>query len=92
MLNNVFNYNTIYEAQDLAALYKTPGYPTHVIIGKDGRIRKVIVGKRTNIYKTLDEEIERALLVQDDDLDVSAEDINADLSSAKKEAQKSDIE
>ena len=29
---------------------------------------------------------------QDDDLDVSAEDINADLSSAKKEAQKSDIE
>lgn len=70
LLTTVFNYTTIYEAQNLAALYKTPGYPTHVVIGKDGKIRKVIVGKRTNIFKILNEEIERALLVQTDDEDV----------------------
>lgn len=67
---NSFSYNVFYEAQDLAALYKVPGYPTHIVIGKDGIVRKVLVGKNTNVYKILNEEIKRALLVQIDDIDV----------------------
>jgi len=76
LISHYFNYNVIFAAQDLAALYKTPGYPTHVVIGKDGKVRKVIVGKRTNIYEILDSEIERALLVKNDDIDVQELDDN----------------
>ncbi len=76
---HIFKYNTLFEAQDIAALYKTPGYPTHVVIGKDGKVRKVVVGKRTNIYKILNEEIKKALLVEDDDIDVVDFDDNEDL-------------
>ena len=40
---------------DLSALYGVPGYPTKIIIDKEGKINKIVVGEDPEFYSYLDE-------------------------------------
>lgn len=56
-----FNYNIIPDSKELANLFKVPGYPTHVVINREGRVEAVFQGVNRRIEQRLTGAIERAL-------------------------------
>jgi len=57
-----FNYKIIPDAKDFAHNYNVPGYPTHVVINRSGKVETVFMGVNYNIKDKLTGAIERALL------------------------------
>lgn len=57
-----FNYNVIPDALSFARSYNVPGYPTHVVIGRDGKVEVVYKGVNHNIYDKLKSAIDRSLI------------------------------
>lgn len=56
-----FNYNIIPDSKELANLFKVPGYPTHVVINRAGRVEAVFQGVNHRIEQRLTSAIESAL-------------------------------
>jgi len=56
-----FQYNIIPDSKELANLFKVPGYPTHVVINRAGRVEAVFQGVNRRIEQRLTGAIERAL-------------------------------
>jgi peroxiredoxin len=63
-----FNYTVLPEAYDLTDTYAVQGYPTHVVIGKDGKVAKVITGQNSQIFRTLRGIIRLELMRNDGEL------------------------
>jgi peroxiredoxin len=63
-----FNYMVLPEAYDLTDTYAVQGYPTHVVIGKDGKVTKVITGQNSQIFRTLRSIIRLELMRNDGEL------------------------
>ena len=57
-----FIYKIIPDATDFAHNYNVPGYPTHVVINRSGKVETVFMGVNYNIKDKLTGAIERALL------------------------------
>ncbi len=57
-----FQYKIIPDATDFAHNYNVPGYPTHVVINRSGKVETVFMGVNYNIKDKLTGAIERALL------------------------------
>jgi len=61
LTRQAFNYNIIPDSKELANLFKVPGYPTHVVINRSGRVEAVFQGINRRIEQRLSDAIERAL-------------------------------
>ncbi len=56
-----FDYDIVPDALQFARSYNVPGYPTHVIINRQGKVEAVYKGVNNNIYGKLKSAIDRAL-------------------------------
>lgn len=65
---HTFDYMILPEAYDLTDTYAVQGYPTHVVIGKDGKVSKVITGQNSQIFRTLRGIIRLELMRNDGEL------------------------
>lgn len=53
LIESPFDYEIIPEAQDIANTYKVNGYPTHVIIDQEGKMRSTFTGGSKERHKDL---------------------------------------
>ena len=54
------NYPTVL-ARDVRDLYKVRAYPTIIVLDREGTVRHVHVGFRSNLAETLQSEVEKLL-------------------------------
>ncbi len=67
MTKKDFRYKVLYDTYDIHGDYKVAGYPTHMIIHKNGTVAKVYTGKNSNLVHSISQVIEQALILQSDD-------------------------
>ncbi len=62
-----FKYTMLYDTYDIHGDFKVAGYPTHMVIHKNGTVAKVYTGKNSNLANSISKVIEQAMLLQSDD-------------------------
>ncbi len=62
-----FKYTMLYDTYDIHGDFKVAGYPTHMIIHKNGTVAKVYTGKNSTLAETMSEVIDQSLMMQPDD-------------------------
>lgn len=62
-----FKYTILPDSYDIHGDFKVAGYPTHMVVYKNGNVGKVLTGKNTRLVDVLSEAIEEGLLLENDD-------------------------
>lgn len=68
LAKNTFNFQIIPEAHPIAGQYKVPGYPTTVIIDKNGIVSEVYSGILTDVFGVFDKAIYKETIKNEGDL------------------------
>lgn len=63
-----FKYSILPDSYNIHGDFKVAGYPTHLVINKNGTVGKVFTGKNTHLVDVLSNAIDEALLLDVDDL------------------------
>lgn len=66
-----FGYTILPDAYDFHGDFKVAGYPTHLVIQRDGIVREVVTGKNSSLTSVLGRAIDEALFLGSDDLSVN---------------------
>ncbi len=66
-----FDYTILTNAYDIHGDFKVSGYPTHLVIGKDGNVKEVVSGKNVSTFEILEEAILLETLKTSHDVEVS---------------------
>lgn len=62
-----FKYTILADSYNIHGDFKVAGYPTHIIIYKNGLVGKVLTGKNSRIVDALSNAIDEALMLESDD-------------------------
>jgi thiol-disulfide isomerase/thioredoxin len=65
-----FKYTILPDSYDIHGDFKVAGYPTHMVIYKNGEVGKVLTGKNTQLVNVLSTAIDEGLLMEADDISV----------------------
>ena len=65
-----FKYNTLPDSYNIHGDFKVAGYPTHMVVYKNGIVGKVLTGKNTRLVDVLSNAIDEGLLLGSDDKSV----------------------
>lgn len=65
-----FKYTILPDSYDIHGDFKVAGYPTHMVIFKNGEVGKVFTGQNTQLINVLSTTIDEALLMEADDISV----------------------
>jgi len=63
-----FSYSILPDSYNIHGDFKVAGYPTHLVINKNGTVGKVFTGKNTHLVEVLSNAIDEALMLDADDL------------------------
>lgn len=66
-----FSYNILPDSYNIHGDFKVAGYPTHLVIYKNGIVGKVLTGKNSAILDVLSSAIDEGLMMESDDVSVT---------------------
>ncbi len=71
MSKKSFRYTILPDSYDIHGDFKVAGYPTHLIIYRNGNVGKVLTGKNSKLYDVLSKAIDEGLLLESDDSSIT---------------------